>query len=60
MTSEKGMGPVKTLVACQACRGFGTVRRTYDEYGMADPKDVTCYRCGGSGVVIQKAAKGAA
>lgn len=32
---------------CPTCRGKGTVVMTYDEYGIADPKDVTCPVCQG-------------
>ena len=41
---------VKALAAelrlhCSHCRGTGVTTTTYDEYGMADPKDVPCWYC---------------
>lgn len=32
---------------CPRCQGRGYVTRTYDDYGMADPKDVQCPTCKG-------------
>jgi len=37
---------------CPSCAGSGHVTRTYDDYGVADPKDVTCPTCNGSGRVV--------
>jgi len=36
---------------CPACDGKGTTVKTYDDYGMADPKNVRCWTCEGSGYV---------
>jgi hypothetical protein len=33
---------------CPRCKGEGSVTVTYDDYGMADPKDVMCPVCGGN------------
>lgn len=41
---------------CGRCGGRGTVVRTYDDYGMADPKDVPCPSCDGCGKVVPLAA----
>ena len=37
---------------CPRCNGKSTVVKTYDDYGMADPKDVPCPTCDGSGLVV--------
>jgi DnaJ-class molecular chaperone len=36
---------------CSRCSGRGTVVKTYDDYGIADPKDVRCPCCDGTGWV---------
>lgn len=40
-----------TARTCPRCAGTGKVVETYDDYGMADPKDVQCWVCLGSGKV---------
>lgn len=41
---------------CPRCQGKGTIVKIYDDHGIADPKDVTCYTCDGSGKVVPFAA----
>jgi hypothetical protein len=40
------------MTLCPRCSGRGTVVKTYDDYGMADPKDVQCWTCRGVGYVV--------
>jgi hypothetical protein len=40
------------MTRCPGCDGRGTRTKTYDEYGMADPKDVPCWVCRGLGFVV--------
>src|SRR5215831_7527780 len=42
---------MKDSKICPRCDGRGTVVKVYDEYGIADPKDVRCPTCEGSGRV---------
>lgn len=37
---------------CPWCQGRGTRVQTYDDYGIADPKDVRCGICDGVGRVV--------
>lgn len=37
---------------CPRCNGMGIVVKTYDDYGMADSKDVPCPTCDGTGRVM--------
>jgi len=41
-----------TQTRCPGCNGRGTRTKTYDDYGLADPKDVTCWACHGVGYVV--------
>lgn len=45
---EQGWSPTE----CPGCQGRGYVTKTYDDYGMADPKDVQCPTCKGMTRVV--------
>jgi DnaJ-class molecular chaperone len=43
--------PVSAARRCPRCDGSGRIWTTYDDYGMADPKEISCPTCNGTGKV---------